>query len=842
MGKEFLNNQAAGLKTGGFLSLSNMNKKLKLFFALLLYSIYSNAQNSYIINGFVKDSLSDESLISANIIEKNKQKGTITNNYGFYTFIADSDEVELIYSYIGYTPKKIKLNLQSDTTINIYLSQQNELDEVLVESKKQDFIMQNDYCGGYTINLNDLNTQPVIFGEKDILKSLQLIPGIQGGKEGTAGLHVRGGSPDENLILLDGVPVYNTNHLFGFFSVFNSDALQSVKVYKDGMPARYGGRLSSVVDIYMKEGNRDKLNVNGTIGLISSKLTIDGPILKSKASFMVSARRTYLDFLLKPFLNNNNSGILNNYHFSDLCAKMNYSMTKRSTLFLSVYTGNDKSKDEETNNYEYNGSQMEYNNTTEFAWGNQTAVLRWTHVLLPQLFSNTTLAYSNYNYYFIDSQQGNITELASNKVLKNNFFSKTKSGITDYIVKQQFDYKIQNHNIKFGSEFTQHTFRPTQNRKKIETQLYPSLNIDTLYGMKTIKANDFRAYIEDKFKLFSKLTLNLGVNYSLFKVDNSIYYSIEPRILANYQFTKFGLKASYNKNSQNIHLLTNTSLGMPTDLWLPPTDKIKPQYGELYNLGIYSLLNGVNFGLDAYCREMKNVIAYKEGAFYGSIKGDWQNVVEQGNGKAYGIDFYTKYQNNKLDLYLAYSLSKSTRKFKNISYGIEFPYRYDRTHQLTITGKYKINKNISISASWFYNTGEAITLGTQKVVSNFLLTSEHYRPLDGISTSDLQTLNYLISHMIYYRPYSELQIPYYEHRNNFRMPAYHRLDFSFVYKKKKKNFLQIVTVGIYNVYNKQNPFYYYIKINKLNPIVQQSEIKQVTLFPILPYLNFSIKF
>ncbi len=816
-------------------------KNLLILFFFSHFSYFLHAQNKYVVSGYVKDSISGETLISVNIINRKEQKVVTTNNYGYYTYISHNDEIELTFSYIGYLPKKIHLHLRADTTINVKLLQQNEIEEIIVSDKENNFVMQSDYNGGYLLNLNGSRKQPVVFGEADIMKSIQNIAGIQGGKEGTAGLYVRGGSPDQNLILLDGVPIYNVNHLFGFFSVFNSDAVNSVKIYKEGMPARYGGRLTSVVDIYMKEGNLNKLKVNTTLGLIASKITIEAPIVKSKSSFMLSVRRSYIDLLLKPFGDDNS--MLNNYRFYDICAKFNYSFTDKSKLFLSVYAGKDKSKDEKTREYEDKQKIFKYTETDEFAWGNNAIVLRWNYLLSSNLFSNITAAYNKYDYYYNDNHIAAINNALSHNISNIEYLSETKSGITDYMIKQQLDYNLFNHKFKFGTQFTRHSFRPTSSLKKINNPLFPDLNIDTIYNTQIINANHLQAYIEDQINLFSNLSLNLGVHYSVFFYENMVNHSIEPRILANYSFNKFGLKASYTNSSQNIHLLTNPSMGMPTDLWLPSTDKVKLQKANHYNIGFYTGFSQFNFGIDIYYREMRNLTEYKEGVFYGLEVNNWQNFVEQGEGKTYGIDYFAKYRKDKLYIYLAYSLSKSLRTFKNISYGKEYPYRYDRPHNLTIIGKYDINKNISFSATWTYMSGEAISLGTRKALSAFLLNSEHYRGTYTIPFVDNSPNKEKLSELIYNRPYSELQIPYYKHRNNYRIPAYHRLDIALVFSKQKKRFFRTFTVGVYNVYNKQNPFYYYFDKDRWkHTIMQKAKLKQVTLFPVLPYVSYGIKF
>lgn len=814
-----------------------------IFIFNLICNNLSAQKKQFTVSGYVKESVSGESLINANIYDNISQKGAISNNYGYYCLILNKKSADLEYSYSGYNKIKKKIILTKDTVIDIFLSQNNEIDEVLVLAEKNNFLMKKNNVGAYKINLTDIKSQPVLLGENDILKSIQLIPGIQAGKEGTAGLNVRGGSPDQNLILLDGVPVYNANHLFGFFSLFNTDALNSVNIYKDGIPARYGGRLSSVIDIYTKEGNSQKISVKSSIGLISSKLTVEGPLIKNKSSFMISGRRTYLDLLTRPFTNNSEDNSIGNYFFYDLCAKFNYTFSKKSKLFVSTYLGDDKNKNKKKKKYTYQNSISTSIHKDELSWGNRTAVIRWNYILFPKLFSNTTLTYSKYEYLNSNSSDMNEINSQSGEISNSRYMHKNTSGINDFACKYDLDYSINKHNFKVGAAYTYHIFTPGIEITKNLSEGFPEYNIDTTFGYKKILANEFNSYIEDNINLTKNLLINVGLHYSRFKVNNRTYASLEPRLIASLKIKNYTFQASYTQTSQNIHLLTNTSIGMPTDLWLPATESIKPQHAKQYNIGTSAIFNKTEFNISTYYKEMSNLIEYKEGAFYGLQNTDWQNLVESGKGKSYGVEFSMQKKINKLDLYFGYTLSKSTRQFNNISYGQEFPYRYDCRHNIVITSKYKIKPNIDLSLAWYFSTGNAITLSTQKTISNFLLSSEHYRSTNiTIEGSNQELNNKIINFFTKYRPYTDLQIGYYEHRNNYRMPCYHRMDIAVNFYKQKKYFQRTFSIGIYNLYNRQNPFYYYLDTNKINPYQASVKLKQVTLFPIIPYITYSIKF
>ena len=821
-----------------------MVKNKLICFILIFFSIINEnfSQNPILLSGYIKDSISGEVLINAAVFDKISQKGAVTNNYGYYCVSIKEGTAELIYSYIGYKNNSKVIKLTKDTIININLKFNNELSEVEVAENKGNFLVKQNSSGVYNIDLKDIKKQPVLLGEVDILKSIQLIPGIQAGKEGTAGFNVRGGSPDQNLILLDGIPVYNVNHLYGFFSLFNADAINSVKVIKGGIPAEYGGRLSSVVDIYLKEGNNKKFVCNAGIGIISSKITIEGPIIKNKASFMLSGRRTYMDVLNLMLSNKSSSVSSDKFYFYDLYSKINYTFSNKSRIYASAYLGSDFDKSKSGYSNVYPISIETHNRKNELSWGNKTMALRWNYLVLNNMFLNITGIFSDYNYLKTDENNGFYSNSQTNETATSFDYSKNTSGIRDYGSKADINYVLDKHNLYSGVNYTYHIFNPGMNFKTIKNNINQNIDIDTTFGSKNIYAKELSAYFKDNYKISDIFSVDAGIHFNTFNVKNKIYHSFEPRIILIAQFGNYSFNASYTENNQNIHLITNNTIGLPTDLWLPSTDKIKPQKAKQMSVGSNYSSNFITIGVDAYYKEMSNLIEYSEGAFAGLQNSDWQQLIETGKGKAFGIELLMQKSISKFDFYVAYCYSKSTRQFDNISFGQEFPYRYDHRHNITITAKYKINPNIDFSLAWYYSTGDAVTLSTQKYISNFLLTEQSY----NLGTYNFKSENdpnfQFLQQMVLNKPYSTLQIDYYEHRNNYRMPAYHRMDISINFQKQKKHYFRTFSLGVYNVYNKQNVFYYYYDKQFVNSKGVIITLKQITLFSIIPFINYSIKF
>lgn len=763
-------------------------KKTGIFLLLTLLPVVLYAQQ-ITVSGYVSEKASGERLIGATVVVPQKNIGTTTNSFGFYSITIPANSLELRISYLGFVPFSQTIKGDKNITLNIELEPAKDLKEVVVTSQK-DALQTRTQMSTIDLPIQTIKSLPAFLGEVDIMKAIQLLPGVQAGNEGTSGIYVRGGGPDQNLILLDGVPVYNATHLFGFFSVFNADAIKNVEVTKGGFPARYGGRLSSVIDINMKEGNNNKIHGEGGFGSVASRLTLEGPIQKGKSSFMISGRRTYIDVLSRPLMNSDvNAG----YYFYDLNGKVNFKLSNKDHIYFSGYLGNDKFYAKETVNSDVNSNS--YSNNLH--WGNITGVGRWNHEFSPKLFGNLTTYYSQYK--FVVSAQEHSTFSGSNE----DFLLKYSSGINDMAVKYDFDYlPSPNHFIKAGISGVAHTYNTGAEHYKVSSSFQ---NLDTTISVKPLTANEFDVYAEDDIRITSKLKANIGVHATAFNVRDKFYSSIQPRASARYLINDaVSIKASYAQMSQFIHLLTNSSIGLPTDLWVPVTDKVPAQISHQAAGGVaYTHHTGVEVSFEGYYKTMQNVIEYKEGASYFNSSASWEDKVEIGKGKSYGLELFLQKKKGKFTGMLGYTLSWTTRQFDNLNNGQEFPYRYDRRHDFKIAGVYNISKNIEVSAEWVYGTGNAITL-----------------PLG------------------YYQGPSGAEVEYYGSRNGFRMPSYHRADISAKFWKQHKKYESAWVVSIYNVYNRQNPFFVYSSKDNTGSTV----FKQVSLFPILPSVSYQIKF
>ena len=550
----------------------------------------------FTISGYVTDGTSSETLIGANILESRQQQGTTTNPYGFYSITLPAGETELSFSYLGYTTRQYRLELSKDTLINVLMQDNNQLEEVVIVSDKAEAGITATQMGAQEIPIAQIKNTPSILGEADVMKTIQLMPGVQAGVEGSAGLYVRGGGPDQNLILLDGVPVYNVDHLFGFFSVFTPEAVKKVTLFKSSFPARFGGRLSSVVDVRSNDGDMKKYHGTLSVGLLSSKIQLEGPIIRDKTSFNISARRSYIDLIAKPFMPKDDKI---SYYFYDINAKINHKFSDRSRLFLNFYNGKDSYYFKTTDS-----SSSMYKDKMSLNWGNTIATARWNYIFNQKLFSNTTVAY---NKYRMDANSTVYTKTnLIESISESNYHSNYHSGICDWSYLIDFDYNpTPAHHIKFGAGYLHHDFRPEVATSKIQEKEDGITKQDTLYNSisnSTIQAHEVSAYIEDNFDIGSRLRMNVGLHLSMFRVQRRNYFSAQPRVSARYQLTRHtALKASYTKMSQYIHLLSSTPISMPTDLWVPVTSKIKPMQAHQYSLGsYYTGLPGWEFSVEGY--------------------------------------------------------------------------------------------------------------------------------------------------------------------------------------------------------------------------------------------------
>jgi hypothetical protein len=764
---------------------------LFLMFCLPLLSLGQNAT----LSGTIKDARNGEDLIGATIrVIDLKDKGARSNSYGFYSLTLPKGNYTIEFQYLGYEKQTLKLDISSDLKQNIQLKLADRaIKDVVIKAVKEDKNITRTEMGVIKFDPKSIETVPVLFGEKDIIKTLQLTPGVKAAGEGQSGFYVRGGGVDQNLILLDEAPVYNASHLLGFFSVFNSDALKDVTLYKGDIPAEFGGRASSVLDVKMKDGNNKNYSASGGVGLISSRLTLEGPIVKDKGSFIVSGRRTYADMFLK--LAKDSLLKESRLYFYDLNLKANYQVSKKDRIFLSGYFGRDV---------------FGLGSSFGFDWGNRTATVRWNHEFNSKLFSNTSVIFSDYDYQIkagFDDQEFKIS-----------------SSIRDYNVKQDFSwYKNSNNTIKFGINLMHHTFRPT---------VFSGTNLTVSDSLKNRYALEGGAYIQNEQTINDKFSLKYGLRFSAFdyigpgkaytydttgnlisskQYENGesikLYMGVEPRFSARYQLNdKSSIKASYNRNFQYLHLLSNSTTSSPTDIWVPSSNNVKPQISNQVALGYFRNFkdNMFEFSVETYYKTLENQIDYKNGADL-FLNTDVEAELEYGKGRAYGAEFYIHKQTGRLTGWVSYTLSRSLRTFENINEGKEYSAKQDRIHDIAIVGMYSLSEKVKLSGNWVYNTGSAVTFPSGSYI------------VDNI------------------------KVPYYTERNGYRMPAYHRLDFGVTWIRVKTEKRESSwNVSLYNAYGRQNAYSISFQQNQDNP--NQTEALQTALFRWVPSITYNFKF
>ncbi len=808
-------------------------KKIVIILSLIFYFQYAETQN-YTISGFVEDATTSERLIGASVYNSDHVKlGVASNNYGFYSLTIPSGRTSLTCTYIGYVTAKKEFYLTKDTVINLRLEPVLLIDEVVVSGKK-DYVKDNQ-MGLIEVPLKTIKKLPVIFGETDIMKSVQMMPGIKGGVEGTSGIYVRGGSPDQNMIRIDGVPVYNINHLFGFFSVFNSDAISNFDIIKGGFPARYGGHLSSVIDVRMKEGNMKEFQTSYNIGLLSSSLMTEGPIVKDKCSFMVSARRSYLDLVVVPAewiyskISDSFDKFTAGYFFGDINAKINYKFSDKDRLYLSLYTGKDKL-------YANIGDKLfgyVDKNKYKMTWGNMATAMRWNHIFSPKLFANTSLTYSKF-HYGIGQTEYSKSNFQGNEIQFENDAS-YQSSINDLAANIDLNYIFSPYyNLKFGMSGIYHMFNPGISVSKQSTNNYTE--IDTTYGNKILSANEFSTYIENDIKIGERISLNIGARIATFGIRDTLYFSPEPRISIRTLITdNFSIKASYSKMKQYINLLTSTTVGFPTDIWVPATKIVLPQNSTQYSLSFnFNLFNKYDLIIEGYYKDMNNLVEYKEGASLFLEFDDievkdaemWESKVTQGIGWSYGTEIMLRKDIGKLTGWAGYTLSWANRKFDDISDGKVFPFTYDRRHDISIACTYKLNEKVDFGLNWVFSTGNAMTLST----ANYMSYVDQQEFFNSIRYNDGEIPSYHES------------TDYYGKRNNFRMPSYHRLDLGINLTKEKKRGSRILSIGLYNAYCHMNPFVVDVYENYENDRFVNKSVYAYGLFPVIPSISYHFKF
>lgn len=783
-------------------------KRLFLFLFCILIFASSHAQKLYKITGFIYDANTKETLIGATIRNLQGTTGTTANVYGFYTFTTKSNTLELEYSYVGYEKKVMKLNLTKDTTIDVYLSVASLIQEVVVKdvSASRRYVTEN-IPGKMEVNPQIVSSMPTLMGESDLLKAIQTLPGVKNGTEGSSGLYVRGGNVDQNLYLIDGIEVYNPNHLMGFISTFNTDAIKNIDFYKGAFPASYSGRASSVMDVRTKDGANDKIKGDFSIGLISAKVNLEGPLIKDKTTFSLSFRRTYMDLILKPIIyfenkrDGDDSDFDFQYYFTDINAKVKHRFNAKNSITASFYMGRDTYGIEMTDDY-----MDSYSNTdASVSWGNVIATIDYAAELSSGFFSNLSLSYNKY-----------FSKISNTNDMKDDFegynYKSTynyNSGVEDITLKNNYNYYLNGWNtFDFGFNYIYHHYTP----EITSYYSFEDLHLNTApYKVDHEKdANEFRIYVEDVMTFTDKLSLREGLNYNIYSVEGKTYSSLQPRFSLRYSIIDaLSFKAGYSLMNQNIHLLSNGMFSLPTDMWLPVTGKIKPITAHQFSAGLfYEWKYDINMGVEAYYKKLYNVIDYKDGVSSFASSTDWENLVSQGEGKAYGIEFNVQKNTGIVSGWISYTLSWATRQYADgtINNGKEFYDRYDVRNQLNIVLTSSLGKGWNVNCAFVVNSGSR----TNIPVANY------YNPL---ATN--------IDNMFLVNIYGE--------KNNLCLPTYHRLDIGITHSKKVKYGERAWTLSVYNAYNHKNAF---LVMNSEKPNV----LTAYSIMPIIPTLSYSLKF
>lgn len=802
------------------------------------------------ISGFVRDKTSAESLVGASVYEVNSLSGVAANTYGFFSLSlpvpsgSDGAPVRLQASYIGYESHLFTIPvLKQDTVLVIDLQPNAAIGEVLVtalETTRQ--TVRSTQMGTLEVNHATIRATPTLLGEADIIRTLQLTPGVSAGTEGFSGLYVRGGNSDENLFLVDGNPVYQVNHIGGFFSAFNNEAIKSMNFFKAGFPARYGGRLSSVVDVHTKEGNMKEFHGSASLGLVSGNLNLEGPIWKDRTSFNIALRRTWLDVLTAPVLaivnkkNKKNGERINvRYAFHDLNARIDHRFSDRSRMYLSLYNGNDVLK-VGSEDFAYSEYTSEYRNTIDayMRWGNLVASAGWTYAFSNKLFGKLSGFYTRYRSK-IRYKEEDVSGKEGDSGYKYSLDETTNvTGITDFGVRTSFDYRpVAAHRIRFGGDYLIHYFQPEYNRMKaLDNSLPDSMQIAKTFSDDKLWAHELAAYAEDDWSISDAFRLNVGLRFSLFNIDNRTYTGIEPRASLRWLLSPdVSLKASYSRMNQYVHLISNSFMDLPTDSWMPVTNKLKPLVSDQISLGGYYNWNQLlDFSVEGYYKWMNNLLEYKDGYSLIPSSVSWENKMASGEGRAYGVEFMVRKQTGKTTGWVGYALAWADRQFDEINKGRRYPSRYDNRHKLNIVVMHKLSKKVELSAAWTYSSGNYTTLSLENYYPSDHLHQPGERPFWGNGTGE----------------------DYYDQRNNYQLPAYHRLDVGInIYRPKKKGRMGIWNISIYNVYSRMNPILVYKGDVKEeagsddygNPnVTYRNAFKSIGIFPIIPSVSYTYKF
>ena len=801
--------------------------------ALAALSAAAQTRSTATVSGYITDQTSGETLIGAGVLVEGSvgkmPTGAVTNPYGYYTLTIPRGKVVLQYSYVGYESVGVELDLQRDTTVNIVLTPSAQIKEATVVAQK-DAGIQSTYLGAIDIPLVHIQRTPVVFGEADVLKAIQLMPGVQGGNEGFTGLYVRGGGPDENLILLDGVPIYNVDHMLGILSVFQTEAVKKVTLYKGSFPARYGGRVSSIVDIRTNDGNMKETHGSIGVGALTEKFHLEGPIIKDKLSYSLSARGLHTVFFdpviryLGKRLSENGEEVYMNYYFYDLNGKLTWRLSDADRFFLASYNGRDQMNVKYTEDTSYEGETEGFNRTNMgLGWGNNVVSLRWNHVFSSQLFANTTVAFNRYRMTMNSGMRSRGTNYDGTKY-RYDFDIDYISGIRDWSGKVDFDYvPSPRHLVKFGAEYLYHTFLPqTLTAVTYTEEGNEKNNTNDTYGNTTpYKGHDMSVYVEDDISVTDHLTFNPGLHLSLFNTDGKSYWSLQPRVSAKYAWDGgWSLKAGYARMAQYVHLLSSAQISLPVDLWVPITKDIKPVTSDQFSAGVYyDGIQGWEFSIEGYYKAMHNILEYKDGTMMIATNTGWETKVEMGNGRAMGLEFFVQKTAGPVTGWIAYTLAKSDRQFPDgsINLGERFPYKYDRRHNFNINANWQVTPRIDLSATFVFATGGTTTLPVRQTAI-LAPGSEWVQSADFV-----------------------------EHRNNYRLPSSHHLNVGANFHRKKRHGERIWTVGVYNVYNQKNPNLVFLHYETKRDTPESEPVtnlvmEKVTILPIVPSVSYTYQF
>ncbi|MBP5625816.1 MAG: TonB-dependent receptor [Bacteroidales bacterium] len=782
----------------------------------------------FAVSGYITDAETGETLIGAGVLSG--QTGAVTNEYGFYSLPLPAGRHQLHVAYIGYEQVTLELDLQRDTVLNFSLRNTAELDAARIVCRK-DAGLQSVYLGSMEVPLVHICKTPSLFGEADLIKALQLLPGVQGGQEGLSGMYVRGGGPEENLVMIDGVSVYNMDHMLGLFSIFQPEAVKNVTLYKGAFPARYGGRISSIVDIRTNDGNMKETHGSLTIGVLNDRFHLEGPVIKDKLSYSLSTRGLHT-IIAEPFLRLFLKKEYYNYYFYDLNGKMTWRAGDKDRLYLSLYHGTDRGGLDADEVNEYQDYTNHFKEHLGINWGSTVGALRWNHIFNGKLFSNTTLSFNRYRVRMDagdDFEQTRSQREHFRSVMSASF----RSGIRDFGFRTDFDWTPSpSHLVKFGAEFTRHDFLPEIAHYYEDNEVKEAAP----YTGAHYTGNDTSIYAEDNISLGRHLTLNPGLRLSWFNTQGRNYYSLQPRFASRLSLDGgLAFKAGYSRMAQYVHLLSSSIIALPLDLWVPITKDIRPVTADHFSLGVYyDGLPGWEFSVEGYWKEMFNLLEYIEGVQFVYLSDGWETMVKTGRGRATGLEFLVQKTSGKTTGWISYSLSRSERWFPDgsINMGRPFPYKYDRPHTFNLTLNHKFSEKVDVSLSWVFSSGSMTTLAERPIV---LMEPEKVK--DPYSTSHV------------YKDDPNGRHSYYvESRNNYRLPPTHRLNLGVNLRHRTRRGNEAVwNFSIYNAYNAMNPNFILDKQRQewdsmYNDYRVEREIQKLTILPIIPAFSYTYIF